>query len=89
MPGMPLAKGDPFYKAKDFQEVGVVKTWELADNVHVTGDFRVQFILNQVENIMHLNVGWSGTFPLFEDYFQKHKSHRGDPPPDYWPKQPN
>ncbi len=72
-PGIPLAKGDPFYKASSFWEVGVAKTWELSDKVTVSVDLRGQFVLDQFEQIYALNFTWRESFPLFEDYFSKKK----------------
>jgi hypothetical protein len=85
-PGVALAKGDPFYKAEDFQEAGIIKTWALADNIFLTADFRAQFILNEFEHIAHLNVTWSDAFALFEDYFSKKKPKPARPPKGYWPQ---
>ncbi len=72
-PGIPLAKGDPFYKASNFWEVGVAKTWELSDKVTVSVDLRGQFVLDQFEQIYAFNFTWRESFPLFGDYFSKKK----------------
>ncbi len=73
-PGIPLAKGDPFYKASNFWEVGVNKTWQLADKVTISVDLRGQFVLDQFEQIYAFNFTWRDSFPLFEDYFKKRQS---------------
>ena len=44
MPGVALSKGDPFYRARIYDEVGIVKTWQLADEVIATADLRGQFL---------------------------------------------
>ena len=70
MPGIALSKGDPLYRARIYDEVGVVKTWQLADEVIATVDLRAQFLLGRFEPLMALNITWRPTFPLFEDYFK-------------------
>lgn len=70
MPGVPLAKGDPIYRAPIFDEVGLIKTWELADEVIATVDFRAQFLLGRFEPIIALNITWRPEFPMFEEYFK-------------------
>jgi len=70
MPGEPLAKGDPLYRARIYDEVGLIKTWELADEVIATVDLRAQFLLGRFQPIMALNITWRPTFPLFEEYFK-------------------
>jgi len=85
-PGIALAKGDPFYKANDFQEAGFIKTWDLADNIYLTLDFRAQFIQNEFEHIAHLNVTWRDAFALFEEYFSKKQSEPRQAPDTYWPQ---
>ena len=70
MPGEPLAKGDPLYRARIYDEVGVVKTWQLADEVIATLDVRAQFALGRFQPIVTANITWRPTFPLFEDYFK-------------------
>ena len=72
--GIPLAKGEPFYKASNFWEVGVNKTWQLADKVTISVDLRGQFVLDQFEHIYAFNFTWRESFPLFEDYFKKRQS---------------
>jgi len=70
MPGIALSKGDPLYRARIYDEVGVVKTWQLADEVIATVDLRAQFLLGRFEPLVALNITWRPTFPLFEDYFK-------------------
>jgi hypothetical protein len=70
MPGEPLSKGDPMYRARIYDEVGIVKTWELADEVIATVDLRAQFLLGKFQPIMVVNVTWRPEFPLFEEYFK-------------------
>jgi hypothetical protein len=70
MPGVPLAKGDPMYRARIFDEIGVVKTWQLADEVIATIDLRAQFLLGRFQPIMAFNITWRTEFPLFEEYFK-------------------
>lgn len=70
MPGMALAKGDPLYRVRIHDEVGVVKTWQLADEVTATVDLRAQFLLGRFQPIMALNFTWRPEFPLFEEYFR-------------------
>ncbi len=70
MPGVPLAKGDPLYRARIYDEVGAVKTWELADEVIATVDLRGQFMLGRFQPIIAVNFTWRPKFPLFEDYFK-------------------
>ncbi|MGP0629037.1 hypothetical protein ACTRW9_05000 [Nitrospina sp. 32_T5] len=85
-PGVPLAKGDPFYKAEDFQEVGVIKTWTLGNNIYLTGDVRGQYILDRFVHIAHLNVTWRDSFALFEEFFSKKRPDPTRPPQVYWPQ---
>ena len=85
-PGVALAKGDPFYRADDFQEAGVIKALELADNIYLTFDLRAQFIQNEFEHIAHLNVTWRDAFALFEEYFSKKKAEPRQSPKTYWPR---
>ena len=70
MPGVVLSKGDPLYRARIYDEVGIVKTWQLADEVIATIDLRTQFLLGQIEPLMAINVTWRPKFPLFEEYFR-------------------
>ena len=70
MPGTALSKGDPLYRARIYDEVGVVKTWELADEVIATVDLRAQFLLGRFQPIMAFNITWRPRFPLFEEYFR-------------------
>ena len=70
MPGLALSKGDPLYRTRIYDEVGIVKTWQLADEVIATVDLRAQFLLGRFEPLMALNITWRPTFPLFEDYFK-------------------
>lgn len=70
MPGEPLAKGDPMYRARIYDEVGLIKTWQLADEVIATVDLRAQFMLGRFQPIMAVNITWRPKFPLFEDYFK-------------------
>lgn len=68
-PGVPLAKGDPIYKADDFQEVGFIKTWRLADEVTLDLGARGQYIDDMVGGVFLFNFTWSPSIALFEDYF--------------------
>ncbi|MDH5763572.1 MAG: hypothetical protein OEZ51_11360 [Nitrospinota bacterium] len=70
MPGEALSKGDPMYRARIYDEVGVVKSWKLADEVIATVDLRGQFLLGRFQPIMVFNVTWRPEFPLFENYFK-------------------
>jgi len=70
MPGEALAKGDPLYRARIYDEIGVIKTWQLADEVIATMDLRAQFLLGQFQPIMAFNITWRPEFPLFEEYFK-------------------
>ena len=70
MPGIPLAKGDVMYRARIYDEVGVVKSWQLADEVIATADVRGQFLLGRFQPIMVFNITWRPEFPLFEEYFK-------------------
>ncbi len=70
MPGIPLSKGDPLYRARIYDEVGVVKTWQLADEVIATVDLRAQFLLGRFQPLMVFNITWRPEFPLFEEYFK-------------------
>ncbi|MDH3256687.1 MAG: hypothetical protein OEM27_03640 [Nitrospinota bacterium] len=70
MPGIALSKGDPMYRARIYDEVGVVKTWQLADEVIATIDLRAQFLLGRFQPIAVFNITWRPEFPLFEDYFK-------------------
>ncbi len=82
MPGIPLSKGDPFYRARIYDEVGVVKTWQLADEVNATVDLRGQFLLGRFQPLLVFNITWRPEFPLFEDYFKNRT------PPDPEPIEP-
>jgi hypothetical protein len=79
MPGVPLAKGDPIYRARIFDEVGLIKTWELADEVIATLDFRAQFLMGRFEPVMALNFTWRPEFPMFEEYFKNRTPPQPDP----------
>jgi len=70
LPGVPLAKGDPLYRARIYDEVGIVKSWQLADEVLATVDVRGQFMLGRFQPIVVFNITWRPEFPLFEDYFK-------------------
>ena len=78
MPGVALSKGDPLYRARIYDEVGVVKTWQLANEVIATVDLRAQFLLGRFQPIMVFNITWRPEFPLFEDYFK----NRARPTPE-------
>ena len=83
MPGIALSKGDPLYRTRIYDEVGIVKTWQLADEVIATVDLRGQFLLGQFQPIMTVNVTWRPKFPLFEEYFRTRtppKSETIEPP---------
>jgi hypothetical protein len=79
MPGIPLAKGDPLYRARIYDEVGLIKTWQLADEVIATVDLRAQFTLGRFQPIMALNVTWRPKFPLFENYFKNRTKPAPEP----------
>jgi len=79
MPGKPLAKGDPMYRARIYDEVGLIKTWQLADEVIATVDLRAQFMLGRFQPIMAVNFTWRPTFPLFEDYFKNRSRPASEP----------
>ncbi len=70
LPGIALAKGDPLYRARIYDEVGIIKTWELADEVIATLDVRGQFTLGRFQPIVAVNITWRPKFPLFEEYFK-------------------
>ena len=70
MPGEALSKGDPMYRARIYDEVGVVKTWQLADEVTAAVDLRGQFLLGRFHPVLVFNITWRPEFPLFEDYFK-------------------
>ena len=73
MPGEALSKGDPLYRARIYDEVGIVKTWQLADEVIATADLRAQFLLGRFQPLMAFNITWRPKFPLFEEYFKTRK----------------
>lgn len=79
MPGVPLAKGDPIYRAEKFDELGLVKTWDLADEVIATFDFRALFLLGRIEPIVGLNFTWRPEFPIFEEYFKTRTPPQPEP----------
>jgi len=68
-PGIALAKGDPIYKADNFQEVGFSKTWLLADDVTLDVAARGQYIEDKVGAIFMVSFTWAPSIALFEDYF--------------------
>ena len=71
-PGIALAKGNPLYRAQDFQEVGLYKIIHLADSVSARLDLRQQFVLDELVEVYALTVQWVEAFDLFEDYFRRH-----------------
>ena len=73
-PGVALAKGDPIYKAEDFQEIGFARSWMLSDEVSLDVDFRGQFIQDEVGAVFAFNFTWKPQFSLFEDYFAKKRN---------------
>ncbi|MCH6579747.1 MAG: hypothetical protein IH802_05230 [Nitrospinae bacterium] len=79
MPGIPLSKGDPMYRARIYDEVGVVKTWQLADEVIATVDLRAQFLLGRFQPLLVFNITWRPEFPLFEDYFKNRTRPEPEP----------
>ncbi|NIQ00507.1 MAG: hypothetical protein GWM98_23400 [Nitrospinaceae bacterium] len=79
-PGEPLAKGDPIFRARIYDEVGAIKTWKLAEEVRVTLDVRGQFMLGRFQHILALNVTWRPEFPLFEEYFKTRTPPKPDTP---------
>ena len=79
MPGIALSKGDPLYRARIYDEVGVVKTWELADEVIATVDARAQFLLGRIEPLVVFNITWRPEFPLFEEYFKTRTPPKPEP----------
>ena len=66
-------KGDPLYKAKDYLEFGIEKTFPIGDVIHLTTSFKGQWVEGQFVHIDFLSVSWQGEFSLFEDYFKKIK----------------
>ena len=79
MPGVPLAKGNPLYRAEKFDEVGLIKTWDLADEVIATFDFRAQFLLGRFLPRLALNITWRPEFPMFEEYFKTRTPPQPEP----------
>jgi hypothetical protein len=79
MPGEALAKGDALYRARIYDEVGVVKSWQLADEVIATMDFRAQFLLGRFQPLFAFNITWRPEFSLFEDYFKNRNQPRPEP----------
>jgi hypothetical protein len=79
MPGEPLSKGDPLYRARIYDEVGIVKTWQLADEVIATVDLRAQFLLGRFQPLMAFNITWRPEFPLFEEYFKTRTRPQPEP----------
>ncbi len=71
-PGIALSKGNPLYRAEDFQEIGLYKVWHLADSVSMRLDLRQQFVLDELVEVYGLTFQWVEGFDLFEDYFSKH-----------------
>lgn len=70
MPGEALSKGDPMFRARIYDEVGVVKAWQLAEEVIATVDLRGQFLLGRFHPVMVFNITWRPEFSLFEEYFK-------------------
>ena len=65
-------KGNLLYQVgKDFQEVGVEKTWWLADSVSLTGGVKTQYIEKTFQHVDLIEVKWWLDLPLFPDYFKK------------------
>ncbi len=71
-PGIALAKGNPLYRADDFQELGLYKVFQLAETVSLRFDLREQWVLDQTVEVYGLTFQWVEGFELFEDYFRKH-----------------
>ena len=70
-PGIALAKGNPLYRADDFQELGLYKIFHLADTVSMRFDLRQQWVMDQTVEVYALTFQWVEGFDLFEDYFRK------------------
>lgn len=66
-------KGDPLYKAKDYKEFGIEKTFLIGEGIFLTTAFKGQWLQGQFVHIDHLSVSWQGEFSLFEHYFEKIK----------------
>ncbi len=71
-PGIALAKGNPLYRADEFQEIGLYKVWQLAETVSMRFDLRQQWVLDESVEVYGLTFQWVDGFDLFEDYFRKH-----------------
>lgn len=67
------AKGDPLYKATDYKEVGIERTWLIGEGISLTASIKGQWVEGNFVHIDFLSVNWRGIFPLFEDYFRKIK----------------
>ncbi len=70
-PGIALAKGNPLYRADEFQEIGLYKIWQLADSVSMRFDLRQQWVLDETVEVYGVTFQWVEGFDLFEDYFRK------------------
>ncbi len=69
--GIRSRKGDPLYRNQQFAEVGIEKSWQLAENVSLTGSFKFINLRDEWVHVDFLSVKWRGDFPLFTDYFEK------------------
>ncbi len=65
------AKGDPLYRADDFQEFGVEKSIFLTDQIILTAGFKGQWVLDKFVHEDLISLKWRTNFPLFPEYFKK------------------
>lgn len=61
-------RGDPLYKADDYQEFGVQKTFWLADDVGLTAGFKGQYVEGNFVHENLVSVKWHVDFPILPDY---------------------
>lgn len=69
--GFEAIKGDPFYKAKHYQETGFIKDFWLADGVSLSTGFKAQFVRGLFVHEDLISLKWQGDFALFPDHFKK------------------
>ncbi len=77
-PGIALAKGNPLYRAEEFQEVGIYKVFQLAESVSMRFDLRQQWVLDESVEVYAVTFQWVDGFDLFENYFRKRGKGRSD-----------
>lgn len=77
-PGIALAKGNPLYRAEEFQEVGIYKVFQLAESVSMRFDLRQQWVLDESVEVYAVTFQWVDGFDLFENYFRKRGQGRSD-----------